>query len=141
MIGLKFWALVAVAIGALALSRKSRDFTHTVILALTLWQAVSHFRHVPFFAILCGFWLAPHLQSALARFGNSSTATSDNSFLETRQGKLVAGLVCTLVCVMIGLQLKARLGRLVVDRSQYPVDAFQYMHDNSLNGKIVVTYD
>ena len=141
MIGLKFWALIAVAIGALAFSRKSRDFTHTVILALTLWQAVSHFRHVPFFAILCGFWLAPHLQSTLNVFGKAASASSDNSFLETRRGKLVAALVCTLVCVMIGLQLKGRLSRLVVDRSQYPVDAFQYMHDHSLNGKIVVTYD
>ena len=143
MIGLKFWALIAVAVGSLAFSKRSWDFAQTVVLALTLWQAVSHFRHVPFFAILCGFWLAPHLQSALARFGKTTTTSteSENSFLETRRGKLVAGLVCTLVCLIIGLQLKNRLSQLVVDRNQYPVDAFQYMHDHSMNGKIVVTYD
>ena len=141
MIGLKFWALIVVAVGSFAFTKRSWDFTHTVVLGLTLWQAVSHFRHVPFFAILCGFWLAPHLQSALTRLGQSSSVKNEASFMETRKGKLTAGLVCTLACLMIGLQLKDRLSRLVVDRSQYPVDAFQFMHDHSMNGKIVVTYD
>ena len=139
MIGLKFWALIIVAVGSIALTRKSWDFTHTIILALTLWQAVSHFRHVPFFAILCGFWVAPHLQSALTGFGQ--TAQSKDPFMESRAGKIVASVTCVLVMSLIGFQLKDRLSQLNVDRSQYPVDAFQYMHDHDVGGKIVVTYD
>jgi hypothetical protein len=139
MIGLKFWALIAVSIGALLMSRKSWDFTHTVILALTLWQAVSHFRHVPFFAILCGFWIGPHLQSAFARLGQ--TSGESDPMMESPRGKWAAGLVCGFMILLIGFQLSTRLQQINVDRSQYPVDAFQYMHDHDLGGKVVVTYD
>lgn len=139
LIGLKFWALILVAFFGLLLSRKSWDFTQTVILTLTLWQAISHFRHVPFFAILCGFWLAPHLESALARF--SKPVNQSDPLLETKSGRWAATAVCLVAVLVIGFQLKGRLSQLSVDRSQYPVDAMQYMHDHELGGKIVVTYD
>lgn len=139
LIGLKFWALIFVSVFALVTSRKSWDFAQTVVLVLTLWQAVSHFRHVPFFAIACGFWIGPHLQSAFARFGQA--AEKSDPILDSRRGRLVAALVCAAMMLVIGIQLKNRVTHLNVDRSQYPVDAFQYMHDHNLNGKVVVTYD
>lgn len=139
LIGLKFWALVVVSIVALLASRKSWDFAQTVILALTLWQAISHFRHVPFFAIACGFWIGPHVQSLFVRLGQAMN--DSDPVLESRRGRWAAAIVCTLMMLVIGVQLKDRLTRLNVDRSQYPVDAFQYMHDHNLGGKVVVTYD
>lgn len=138
LIGLKFWALIAVSIVAMVGSRKSWDFTHTVILILTLWQAVSHFRHVPFFAIACGFWVGPHLQSMLARF---RSADATDPILDTRRGQWGAAAVSLIVVLAVGVQLSSRMSQLNVDRSQYPVDAFQFMHDQELSGKMVVTYD
>lgn len=139
MIGLKFWALIVVSAVAMLGSRKSWDFAQTAILALTLWQAISHFRHVPFFAIACGFWIGPHLQSVFTRLGQ--VANDSDPILESRRGRWAAAAVCSLMMVVIGVQLKDRLTHLNVDRSQYPVDAFQYMHDHNLSGKVVVTYD
>ena len=138
LVGFKFWALVAISIGALVYSRKSLDFTQTVILALTLWQAFSHFRHVPFFAILAGFWVGPHLQSAFVRLtqGASDTASEFSS-----KGKLAVATVMVALVALIGWRLSDRLDQLKVDKQVFPVDAFQYIHDNRLGGRLVVTYD
>jgi hypothetical protein len=48
-----------------------------------------------------------------------------------------------LVVILIGSanQLSGRLSQLRVDRNVYPVDAFQFMADNRLEGRMVVTFD
>ncbi len=139
MIGLKFWALIAIVIASLALSGRSLDFTQTVILAITLWQAVSHFRHVPFFAILAGFWVGPHLHSVMNRFSSAQQQSSDfaNSF-----GKrfAVIGVMVVLIGI-VGWRLNHRVSQLRVEKDVFPVDAFQYMADHKLGGRLVVTYD
>ncbi len=139
MIGVKFWALVMVVAAAIAFSRRSLDFTQNVILAITLWQAVSHFRHVPFFAILAGFWAGPHLQSCFVRLTQLETDLNDGR--ESRMGRIAVAAAIVALMSLIGYQLSDRLGQLRVDRQVFPVDAVQFMHDNHLGGRLVVTYD
>ena len=139
LVGFKFWALVLLVVGSLAFSRRSLDFTQTIILVLTLWQAFSHFRHVPFFAILAGFWVGPHLQSVLARFTERESNT--NPSFASIKGRLAVATVMVLLLGLIGYRLNDRLTQLRVDREVFPVDAIQFMHDNHIGGRLVVTYD
>ena len=137
--------MIAVVAFALAYSKKSLDFTQLVVLALTLWQAVSHFRHVPFFAILCGFWIGPHLHSALARLQErGKQAASDTAgLLTTARGRWAVSLAMLFVFALLSFQLTDRLTQLKVDRNRFPVDAFEYIADKDIGRgrKIVVTYD
>ena len=121
------------------MSRKSLDLTHCILLALTLWQAVSHFRHVPFFAILCGFWLGPHLHSMLQRWTGRSGQS--NPRLETGASRWLASGACLAMAVILSVGLAGRLQTIQVERDVFPVDAFQFMADHELNGRIVITYD
>lgn len=137
VIGMKFWGLIFIVVFSLVASRKSLDFTQIVLLGLTLWQAISHFRHVPFFAILAGFWVGPHLHSALQRFGSEKDrATTSNAIA---QNMLAVAMI--LMMGLIGFRLSERLSELKVDRQQFPVEAIQYMSDHRLGGKLVVSYD
>ena len=138
LVGAKFWLLLAVFGFAYGFSGHKRDFVQLCVLALTLWQAVSHFRHVPFFAILCGFWLGPHLQSALDRFQRKSEPS------QLFANRLVGFSAYALVLLLMGsitLQLSNRLYQIQVDRSEYPVDAFAFMQKHDIQGNIVVTYN
>ncbi len=143
LIGAKFWGLVALVLFAIVVSRKSLDFTQTVLLSITLWQAVSHFRHVPFFAILAGFWIGPHLHSALERVGSlkSREATKPGEQEPSRFATVVIAAVMILTTGLIGYRLADRLSALKVERSVFPVDAFQYMSDQKIGGRMVVTYN
>ena len=139
--GLKFWILLGVVTFALSFSRSAWDFTQTVLLALTLWQSILHFRHVPFFAILCGFWIGPHLQTAFERVSsrfslpqNGLTASGDSNASRMNWG---LGFALVLLCCA----LAGRLTFLQVDKSKFPIDAVQYMSDKQINGRMVVTYD
>ncbi len=136
VIGAKFWLLLAVAAIALGFSKRKLDATQIIILCLTAWQSMSHFRHVAFFAILCGFWIAPHLQSAMQRLSQSAQTQPISGL-----GR-VAMQALLLVCIgLIGSRLQERLSDLQVYRDQFPVDAIDYMRQNHLNGRLVVTYD
>ena len=135
VIGAKLWLLIAIAGFALVCSRRPRDLTQSVLLGLTLWQSLSHFRHVPFFAILTAFWLGPHLQSAIARFQQGSERDSPRWLSPAVNAALVV------VCAVIGWRLVVRASDLPVMKDKFPVDAIAYMQQENLNGRLVVTYD
>ena len=139
MVGLKFWFLTAAAGFAFCFSNKRRDFVHCVILAITLWQSVSHFRHVPFFAILCGFWMGPHLESALSRW---QTNDQPDTFLWNKLWLQGAAYLMVLISIgVVTTKVADRLSQIQVDRSVYPVDAFEFIKQNRVHGRIVVTYN
>ncbi len=138
LVGLKFWVLILIVIGSICGSKKSLDFTQCVLLTITLWQAISHFRHVPFFAILAGFWIGPHLKSFLGRFQSSEDRDFELANLRTRLATIA--MVVLLVGVL-GYRLTDRLTHLRVERDVFPVDAFNYMGQHQLGGRLVVTYD
>jgi len=138
-----FWPLVLlglVALVSLTASEQRRDWVKILLLALVGWQAASHLRHIPFFALLCGFWLPPHLASAWERLRPDSQVQQPTVTLPVWLGR-VLGLV---LVGTIGLQtftLVTRLTRLPVPRDRYPVDAMQFMADHGLGGKLVVCFN
>ncbi len=134
-----FWILVGVGTIASAASARRLDVTQTIILALVLAQAFAHRRHIAFLAILCGFWLAVSLQSALDRFRNASDSTSFGSGLAPKQRPVFA-FVLAVCAVVLSANLLSQCRTITVKRDQYPVAAFQYMADECLSGKLVTRF-
>jgi hypothetical protein len=138
-----FWPfviLIVVAVGSLLISRRSWDFTHLVLLGLTLWQALEHQRHIPFFALAVGFWLPAHIDSALGRWRKTPVDRSLTAGLSPGMRRVVAvGLLGAYA--LLGFRLYDRLHVLRVERDRFPVAALQYMVDRDLHGRLVVTYN
>jgi hypothetical protein len=138
-----FWplvALVTVAVGSLASTRWRRDWTQIVILALVAVQACLHLRHIAFFALLCAFWLPVHWHSALMRL----RPDSERKLPIMLPPRWVAAGLAAIMLACISLQsyaLSKRLSDFPVLRSQYPVDAIQFMVDHRLSGKAVVAFN
>ena len=138
-----FWPfvlLVAAGAASLAATRRRRDWTQIAILALVTWQASLHLRHIAFVALLAGFWLPVHWQSALMRLrpkaGNRRPIEAPAPWLRAALG---LGIVVGIALQSVGLA--RRLASLPVLRSQYPVDALQFMADHRVTGKTVVAFN
>lgn len=138
-----FWpwlTMIAIAGVSLLASTKRRDWVEIVILSLVVWQSAMHLRHVAFVALLCGYWIAPHLQSALSHLLPSNAAKGGLMALSPRMRR---GAVVALLAV-IALQsfaIDERLKSFPVDRGRYPVDALQFMADRHLDGRLVASFN
>ena len=138
-----FWpwmGLLSVAVFSLAGTRQRRDWVQIAILALVAWQSAEHLRHIAFLAILCGFWLPVHFQSALARL--RPRTAEKLSVMRLSPGLRRAAMA--VLILSIGLQcfvLGKRLNDLPVDRNFYPVDAIEFMAERQLQGKLVVSFN
>jgi hypothetical protein len=133
-------ALVAVMVGSLAGTRKRRDWTQIVILTLVTAQACLHLRHIAFWAFLVAFWLPVHWHSALLRL----RPDSERKLPIVLPAGWVRAALATIMLIAISLQswlLADRLSDFPVLRSQYPVDALQFMCDHHLAGKAVVAFN
>jgi hypothetical protein len=152
---LPFWLLLSLCIGSLVLSKRSRDFTHLIILGLILLQALTHHRHIAFFVIACGWWLPMHWDSLLVRFGvgteadaqnklicgdNRSVTTAFTHCLSPRVQIAVALFLIGTIGLTAG-RLWPRLTTLKVERDKYPVAAFDFMASHRLTGKMVCTFN
>ncbi len=136
LVGFKFWLMLGVVAFALTFSKRRHDATQWLVMAIVLWQSITHFRHVPFFVLMCGFWIGPHLGSALQIFTNRSHQRQLSPLL---QRIAVTGLILTICGV--GFRVVQRASDLRVERDQYPVSAVQFMHDHNIRGRMVVTYN
>ncbi|MEX0938242.1 MAG: hypothetical protein WDZ59_10325 [Pirellulales bacterium] len=143
---LAFALLVGLAIVGLAGSERRRDFTKYAVMAIVLWQAVTHLRHIAFFALLCGFWLPVHVESWLVKLRKVELKSPEGKPLAMQPVTsrwparlLYVGLAFTFV-LLIG-KLSTRLGDLPVERSSYPVDAVAYMAEQDISGKLVVSFN
>ncbi len=138
-----FWpwlTMLGVIAASLVGTQKRRDWVEIAILLLVIWQSALHLRHIAFVALLCGFWIPPHLQSALHRL---LPANGENSFSLTFSPWLRRVLIVVLLAA-IGLQsfaLDERLQNFPVDRGRFPVDAIQFMADRNLEGKLVASFN
>jgi hypothetical protein len=136
--GTRLVPLMAIALFSFVTSKRGKDATKTVILLIILSQSLAHLRHIPFFAILCGFWIPIHLTDFLNRFTvrRASLAGTTNSIC--RFG--IAGC-CLAAIIALGTMLLPRLIDIQVKRTEYPVAAFQFVTDEQLSGRMVVTYN
>jgi hypothetical protein len=152
---LPFWLLLVAGATSLAFTRRSRDSVQMTILGLVLWQALSHHRHIAFFAIACGWWLPPHWDSLLQRLGIGHRFKTDEERLygwappessafsagfPPRMQQAFASLLVVAICISTG-QLSYRLTRLKVQRDTFPVAAFEYIAQQGLTGKMVCTFN
>ena len=128
------WGLVLLA------SRRVLHWSQLIVMLIVLWQCYEHQRHVPFFAILFGLWMAPHVESLLWRLQKESDNMPFGEDLTLRmRGALALGL--TVALLLLGVRLYDRLHQLRVERDEFPITAFQFMADQELEGKLVVTYN
>lgn len=138
-----FWpfvALVVVAVGTLAFTKQHRDITQMVLLVLVGWQAATHLRHIAFFALLCGFWMPPHVQSIAGRLRKQAAAGLPIAGLSPR----LRAIGVSVLVVAIGLQslvVGQRLSSLPVPRTHYPVDALQWLSDQDAEGRLLVNFN
>ncbi|HMO12887.1 MAG TPA: hypothetical protein PKD64_03670 [Pirellulaceae bacterium] len=136
IVGFKFWLMLGVAGFALLASKQKQDATQLMLMSVLLWQSLLHFRHVPFLALMIGFWVGPHLQAALQRF----QVFAGELVLSLAVRRLViTGL--TMACGIVAFCLVYRANDLRVERSEYPVAAMQFMHDHNIRGRMVVTFN
>ncbi|TWT46940.1 hypothetical protein Pla111_20420 [Botrimarina hoheduenensis] len=135
-----FVALVVLAIGTLLFTKRRRDPVQIAIMLLVGWQAVSHLRHIAFFALLCGFWLPPHLQSIAGRLRQQAAAGLPLATL-TPRSRMIFSLALTLAIALQGGVVASRLLSLPVPRDHYPVDAIQWMADQETAGKLIVSFN
>lgn len=137
-LSLPLWLLLAVLVGSLAGTRRSRDFTHLGVLLPILAQVFAHHRHLPFLAIAIGCWLPRHLQSLLTRCGGSADRTLGQAspLVRWSMGAALAGAL-----LLLTGRLADRLTDLRVERSEYPVAALQFVHDHRLGGNIIASFN
>lgn len=137
-----WWICAACFCFTMLRTKRSRDFTHCVILALTFWQSMSHQRHIPFFALPFALWMTPHFESALARWnlvGSSETNDTDRPL--GRAATVGFSLVGAFAAAILTWNLAQRLTDMPVERDRFPVSAVQFIEDEHLNGRLVVTYN
>jgi hypothetical protein len=132
----KLWLLLGLTAFGLLASRRPRDLTQCVVLAIVVQQALSHERHAPFVAILFLFWLPPHLESALQRWKNPTPVAPVAPIPPAviRAGVVVLMLLCGLFAYRLG----ERFSGVPVRRDEYPVSAMQFLADQNLSGRLVV---
>lgn len=137
--GTRFAMMVSASVVALWMTRRHVDRTQVLVLLLVGWQACSHVRHIAFFALLFAFWMPVHLQDLLTRVAEmwpqcrtQATRKKSNGLRSLVFGAVVAGLLA-----VIGF----RLSDVPVDKANYPVEAFEFIANNELDGRMVVTYN
>jgi len=128
-----FILLLGSTAAAWVFTRLRRDATQTVLLAVTAWQSFAHVRHIPFFAILAGLWLPPHLEDLRLRL--RGTRPRRHGWIRAR------GAAAWLTAAVLTAALVLRSRAVWVDTSMYPVAAFEFMASHDLGGKLVVNAD
>lgn len=131
--------LALLAVAAILFTRRSRDFTQVVILGLLIWQMLEHARHGAFLALAFGFWLPPHVESALERLNIGREKSFGQTMLPIWRSAFVGGLLA--LFLLLGTQIFVRLKEMPVERSSYPVSAIEFLAAEKLEGKIVCTFN
>lgn len=133
-------ALFFVNAVAWGFTTKRRDYVKLAILTLVAWQAVTHLRHIAFFAILTGFWTPPHLASVLAKLRGQ--AAQGLSIMRPAPALKWAAVCAIFFTTYVQTHnLASRLFVLPVPANTYPVDAMQFMVDKNLSGRLVVSFN
>jgi hypothetical protein len=152
---LSFVLMLAAWIACLALSRRSRDLTQHIVLGLIVWQSLLHLRHIAFFAIAFGWWMPIHLDSIFDRLGLGKRFLSDEERLYgwapptdpaftaslSKQMQHIFGLLLMFALTVGTGQIIFRLTSLRVERDKYPADAFYFIAQNKLTGKMLCTFN
>jgi len=135
-----FAVLSLLALSSLWFTRQRRDWVELIVLGLVAVQTLGHVRHLAFFAIAFGYWMPQHVISLWHRLVEWRPTLGTQDELSPKAARwLMAelGLVAALLLSLLGYSF-ATFG---VDRSKYPVSAIEYMAEENINGRLVVTFD
>ncbi len=150
-VGIRFLVVAGVVGFSAFLTARPKDFTQWAILTITLFQAWSVHRHIPFFVIAAGLWMPAHLDSALSRLKAwwrkpsaelpSAELPSADLPSAVKPSDRASLILYVLASVVLAFALVGKMVSIKVPKHEYPVDAFQYMADQRLNGKMVVSFN
>jgi len=135
-----FLALSILSIAGVCLTRFKRDWVQIVVLALIAVQAIGHLRHLAFFAIAFGFWMPQHVWSLWHRLVEWRPTLGVHQEFTGRAAKLIGMELFAVAAALVAL-LGYTFVTFGVDRSKYPVAAFEFMDREHINGRLVVTFD
>lgn len=131
-----FLMLVILTGFALTYSRRRRDWVEMALLVVVALQTPGHIRHLAFFSLMFGLRMPEHLTSAFGQWLPNRPARSLQGrgarLLQAELGLIIAGLLAVLI---------HRHTELGVDRSEYPVDALEFIDEHQLHGKLAATFD
>ena len=150
-----FLLMLAAWVACLILSKRPRDMVQQIILGLIVWQAFSHLRHIAFFAIAFGWWMPAHVESVFQRFGIGKRFQTDEEMRYgwappedpaftaslSRSMQQMFGIVLLFAIAVGGSQIVFRVSTLRVERDKYPADAFYFISQRKLTGKMVCTFN
>lgn len=132
--------LMLLTIAGLAFSRKPMPIYQRVLLIVVLVEAQLHVRHVVFLAIAALAWLPGPFQNVWARgFARLPPRWWAPGGLPTPPRWLVA--LAAAAALFLGGAVATRLATIRVDRRSWPVDAFEYIAQQDLKGKLVVPFN
>jgi len=127
-----FAALVLLATFALVRTRRRRDWAHVAVLVVTACEAVAHSRHVVFFGIAAGLFVPVHLDAVWRTTASRAAPAADG----VRRMRAVAWSMTGIFLAVLVFLCRT----LWVSRAAYPVDAFQYLADRGVAGRIVADF-
>jgi hypothetical protein len=137
---LPFVLLCVLVLVAFLFGRRPRDWTQYALFVLVGWQAAAHFRHIAFFALLCGFWLPGMLVGVSKRLSSGDAIRFPEIALAPWLRRTVVAALAIVVCLQT-VNLAGRVRELPVHRNFYPVDALAYMAGQGLEGRLVVSFN
>ncbi len=135
-----FLALSVLSIGCVCLTRFRRDWVQIILLGIIAVQAIGHLRHLAFFAIAFGFWMPQHVWSLWHRLVAWRPTLGIHEEFTGRAARLIRLELAGVAAGLVGL-LSYTFATFGVDRSKYPVSAFEYMANEHISGRLVVTFD
>ena len=135
-----FLALSVLSIGGVCLTGFRRDWVQIIVLGLIAVQAIGHLRHLAFFAIAFGFWMPQHVWSLWHRLVEWRPTLGIHEEFTGRAARLIGLELAAIAAGLMGL-LGYTFATFGVDRSKYPVSAFEFMENEHINGRLVVTFD
>jgi membrane protein implicated in regulation of membrane protease activity len=139
---LPFYLLLLVMLLSFVFSRRWLDGTHGIILLLITWQTCLHLRHLLFLAIAFGFWGIPYVDSFCRRFRVSELLGSGFQRIWQRPvGRVLSLSVFASLLVLTAGQLVLRISELRVDRRLFPIAAVEYLAEQKVRGRMVVTFN
>ncbi|MDA0658882.1 MAG: hypothetical protein O3C60_08545 [Planctomycetota bacterium] len=135
-----FLLMVVAWLAVIVHERRKIDPTAATIMALVLWQACLHHRHIAFFATLFGWWYGRGLASLVRSLrGSAANEPFGADLSATARKACIVGLYGVTLIVAGTTLFKAQ--QVEILRDEYPVSALEFMTRHQMRGNAIVTFN
>lgn len=135
-----WWILVVGSLAVICLTPARRDKVRCVLLAVTLWQALSHLRHIPFYALAFLWWFAADVALVWRRYLGRQPQHRTADSVVNRAPWWLWATAAAAAMVILGLTYR-QVKEIPVHRDRFPVDALAFMAKHRLHGRLVARFD